>query len=550
MARPMQKPPVGAKQTSNLATPREVGQPAEVGAVPAQASRAASAEDMDKAEPKRDAASMELAEIQDEAFESLRESWDKRSDDGNAPDAIAAEFAGLWLPLLVADREVLAPALRKARVSDTKSAAARVRKDLVNFLLAELLDDNRAQSHASAQLEALADAFDRYERAARRERDELNDEDFAIGRQMKARLERARPRFADLTDDPGAAIAMLAPDSLSRFSNRQRSGKEFEMARNSSNTPDRDDRGRFMSDDDDRGSRGRGGDRDRDDDGRFAGSSRGRSDERESRSGRGGERDEDGRFASSRSARRYDEDDRHSRMSRARSDERERDEDGRFASNRSGRRDDEDDRGSRGGRGRSDDHDRDEDGRFVSSRGSGGRYADDDRGSRGRSGGDRERDEDGRFASGERGGRSRSDDEYSRSQPSRSRDDDDRRSGGWFGDSDRRSEASRRGWRTSDHGDSGWYGDSEGHSEAARRGWESGHRSQRRDDEDDRRSSRSSNDDDRRSSARGRDDDDRRSSRRDEDDDRRGSSGRGHGGWSGDPEGHAEAARRGWEHRR
>ena len=26
--------------------------------------------------------------------------------------------------------------------------------------------------------------------------------------------------------------------------------------------------------------------------------------------------------------------------------------------------------------------------------------------------------------------------------------------------------------------------------------------------------------------------------------------GRGHGGWSGDPEGHSEASRRGWENRR
>ncbi|HWA01626.1 MAG TPA: hemerythrin domain-containing protein [Caulobacterales bacterium] len=44
-------------------------------------------------------------------------------------------------------------------------------------------------------------------------------------------------------------------------------------------------------------------------------------------------------------------------------------------------------------------------------------------------------------------------------------------------------------------------------------------------------------------------DDRRRAARRREDDDDRGSRGRGHGGWFGDPEGHSEAARRGWEDR-
>jgi hypothetical protein len=66
----------------------------------------------------------------------------------------------------------------------------------------------------------------------------------------------------------------------------------------------------------------------------------------------------------------------------------------------------------------------------------------------------------------------------------------------------------RRGGR----GHGGWYGDPEGHSEASRRGWE------------EREGSRSR-------------------SRYDDDDDRRGS--RGHGGWYGDPEGHSQAARRG-----
>lgn len=179
-----------------------------------------------------------------------------------------------------------------------------------------------------------------------------------------------------------------------------------------------------------------------------------------------------------------------------------------------------------------------------------------------------ERDDQGRFVSDDDRGRggddcrryasSRRDDDYRRS----SRYDDDDRGrghGGWFGDSRGHAEAARRGWderredrdyddrrryssREDDYDDRrsryddddrgrGWYGDSPGHAEAARRGWD-----ERRDhDYDDRR---------RYSSSR-RDDDDRRSSRY-EDDDR----GRGHRGWFGDPRGHAEAARRGWDERR
>lgn len=183
---------------------------------------------------------------------------------------------------------------------------------------------------------------------------------------------------------------------------------------------------------------------------------------------------------------------------------------------------------------------------------------------------ERERDDQGRFVSDDdrdyRGrssyrGRDRDDDD--RRYSSRDRDDDRGRGhGGWYGDPEGHSEASRRGWddrrggsydrdddrrysaRSRDdddwrygsrdrdddrgRGHGGWYGDPEGHSEASRRGW------------DDRR------DDDRRYSSRDRDDDDRRYGRRDRDDDRD----RGHGGWYGDSRGHSEASRRGWDHRR
>ena len=155
------------------------------------------------------------------------------------------------------------------------------------------------------------------------------------------------------------------------------------MARHSTSTLDRDDRGRFVSDDDDdrRTSRSRDDDYD---------------DRRYDRP-----RDEEGRFTSSRQRSRDGGDDRHSsrsssrdddnrRISRSRDDDyddrrydRPRDEEGRFTSSRSRSRDDDDDRRSsrsssrdhddrRTSRSRDDDYDdrrydrpRDEEGRFT-----------------------------------------------------------------------------------------------------------------------------------------------------------------------------------------
>jgi hemerythrin superfamily protein len=183
---------------------------------------------------------------------------------------------------------------------------------------------------------------------------------------------------------------------------------------------------------------------------------------------------------------------------------------------------------------------RDERGRFTSDE-----Y--DERGSRGggRGQGGRSGDQEGYSEGSRRGWEERGGDYRSRG---REDDDDDyRRSGGggggrgqggWSGDPEGHSEASRRGWeergggggsrsrgRDEDddyrrggggggggRGHGGWFGDSEGHSEASRRGWEE-------------RGGGGS-----RSRGRG-------------EDDENGGSRRGHGGWFGDPEGHAEAAR-------
>jgi len=240
--------------------------------------------------------------------------------------------------------------------------------------------------------------------------------------------------------------------------------------------------------------------RDRDEQGRFT------SDDDRRYSRGGPERDEQGRFMSEgRSRGRYDdEDERYGRRSMSR----ERDDEGRFmsegGSHSRGRHDDEDERYSRRSMGR----DRDDEGRFTRSgssegRGHGGWYGDSE----------------------------------GHSEASRRGWDNPRHGeSGWYGDSEGHSEASRRGWDNPRHGESGWYGDPEGHSEASRRGWEHGH-------EGNYRSRSRYDDDERRYERRGRssDDDYERGN---------GGRGRGHGGWSGDPEGHSEASRKGWEHRR
>jgi hemerythrin superfamily protein len=234
----------------------------------------------------------------------------------------------------------------------------------------------------------------------------------------------------------------------------------------------------------------------------------------------GRERDEYGRFMSD------DDDDRRGGR-RGGSSYRERDEQGRFMS------DDDDYRGSRSSRGRNGDYDDDRQS-SRGSRGQGGWFGDPEGHSeaarRGRSGGSRYEDDDDY-----RGSRYSSRGMQSGRSSSRYEDEDERRSsrggrgqGGWFGDPEGHAEASRRGWRTSEHEGSGWYGDPEGHSEASQRGWEG------------RGSSRGG----RQSSSRYEDDDDdRRSSRG------RGGRGQGQGGWFGDPEGHSEASRRGWRNR-
>lgn len=175
----------------------------------------------------------------------------------------------------------------------------------------------------------------------------------------------------------------------------------------------------------------------------------------------------------------------------------------------------------------------------------------------------RDRDDRGRFMSDDED----DDRRYSRGNGGRSmrRDDDyDDRRRGWSGDPEGHSQASRRGWegrrsdeRYGDDDDRGYrsrgrYEDDDyddrrrggGRSSDEGRGWYGdprGHSEASRMGWEERRGGRYDDDDDRRGS---------RSRSRYEDDDDRRSGGRDHGGWYGDPEGHSRASERGWEERR
>jgi hypothetical protein len=137
--------------------------------------------------------------------------------------------------------------------------------------------------------------------------------------------------------------------------------------------------------------------------------------------------------------------------------------------------------------------------------------------------------EEGRFTSGRGYGRYEEDEGY-RGRYARGRydDEDEYRVRGRYAPRSRYEEEDEgRGY-----GRGGWFGDPEGHSEAARLGWQRGHEGQRSG-----RSRYYGEDEDYRSRGRY-----ARSRYEDEN-----GGNRGRGGWFGDPEGHSEAARLGWE---
>ena len=94
---------------------------------------------------------IEFAGFQTGQFESLRAVLEKRSEANASPRAIAEEFAALWLPVHAVDLELLVPALREAGAPESQSYAARVRKDLLNIVLADLISNDHSQDTAGAR---------------------------------------------------------------------------------------------------------------------------------------------------------------------------------------------------------------------------------------------------------------------------------------------------------------------------------------------------------------------------------------------------------------
>src|ERR1700751_331517 len=186
----------------------------------------------------------EFAGFQTGQFELLRSVLEKRSEASASPRAVVEEFAALWLPLHAVDLELLVPELRQAKAPEGQSHAARVRKDLLNIILADLISNERSQDGSAARLEALSDAFDAYQKAAEQEREGLGEKEGDLGRRMKDRFDRLKDRFSDLDEALGEAMDLLAPRSLSLSAPRQRSRMENNMPRYSSDTPERDEQGR------------------------------------------------------------------------------------------------------------------------------------------------------------------------------------------------------------------------------------------------------------------------------------------------------------------
>jgi hypothetical protein len=409
-------------------------------------------------------------------LQSLQQFLDKRNEASAQPLEIAKEFAAVWLPHFLVERDLLRQSTRSEGGKAEALAEVEVRKDLLNLLLSNLLDGGPKGAEKAA-LDAMAEQFAALAQAGQREDGFYQSIDslFTSGQlpmsQVESRHERLKKRFERIDDDTiGEAVDLLAPRRLSVHEERQQSEREYSMPRYSSQTRDRDEQGRFLPDEE--RDYGRGGSRgggyrstpQRDEAGRFVSD-----DERRSR---GRYEDDDDRYRSRRSSGRdYEDDDRrsggrqggrggwfgdpegHSEASH-RGWERSEHEGSGWYGDREGHS-----QASRRGWERSEHEGSgwygDREGHSEASRrgweeGHRSQRRDDDDGRYGRSSG--------RYESrGSGGGRDRYD------------EDDDRRSSRGYESRGRYEDEDERG---SGRGHGGWSGDPEGHSEAARRGWE------------------------------------------------------------------------------
>lgn len=242
------------------------------------------------------------AELLKAQHQELQSTLAKRSDANADQSAIIKEFAVLWLPHQAVEEEIVVPALKDSGFDQAKIVTSEIRKDLINILLADLLQDEDEES-VEPRLEALAREFDALIEARQADEESIRTsiqsaegESPSLGSRLTTRYDRLKQRFADIDDNFEEAVDMLAPRRLSVPSGRRQS-------RRYSDTRDRRQQGRFEHD----GGYSRGGP-DRDDQGRFLseGGSRPRSrfqgdDEHygpQSLGSMGRDRDDEGRFAS------------------------------------------------------------------------------------------------------------------------------------------------------------------------------------------------------------------------------------------------------------
>jgi hypothetical protein len=402
----------------------------------------------------------------------------------------ALRILGEELFMQIAVKEqVLYPALQEAKVEENLINEASVYYDLAKFLLRDVLGTRADDRLRDAKVAALAQMVEHPVAKEEQPRQGLLAK--AGGIDDAALVARMQERRKALEADRESGMSEPMPSGTSNRHSRstRHPGEEETMPQHG---PDRDEHGRFMSHDDNRRSRG------------------GR--------GYGGMEDDDrGRAMQSRGGRSYEQDD---------------------------------DYRGRGGSGRD--------------QGRGGWFGDPQGHSQAsRMGWDeRRREGSDRGESGWFGDPRGHSDASRRGWETRRREGTDHDSG-WHGDPEGHSEASRRGWETrrregTDH-DSGWHGDPEGHSQASRMGWETRRREGTdRFGDDDRGRGRSGGGYESHGGGRGHGygggyENEGRGSRMSGGYEGRGYGGgrdQGQGGWFGDPEGHAEASRRGWESRR
>src|SRR5215467_9592113 len=371
----------------------------------------------------------ELLKSDHRHVEQLFSSFEKATN-ADQKSQLAAEICTELMVHTLIEEEIFYPACN-GHMEQRLLEEAQVEHDGAKTLIIEIEAGSPDDEYFNAKVKVLSEEIKHHVRE-----EEKTDGILAKAKEAGVATPDLAKRMATLKKElmEQSKAGTLGPPVTRSFRVRTNAGteqpsQEYQMARGSSSTMERerDERGRFVSDDDDRDYRRRSSSRSRYDD-----------DRRHSMAAR----DEEGRFTSSRS--RYDDDDDR-RVSRSRYD------------------DEDDDRRGRGHSGWFGDPE----GHSEASRhgweergGSRSNYRDDDRPRSMPA-----RDDEGRFTS----SRSRYDDDDRRSSRSRySEEDDDRRGG---------------------RGHGGWFGDSEGHSEASRRGWDErvGSCGRYRDDDDDRR---------------------------------------------------------------